>query len=77
MSQKFPPNSDENLTPENEGRKPKKAKLVLIGSPEKVRKTINAIYSIKYAKPEEWSTPKPTEKPGEVMTFLIRYFYLD
>ena len=77
MTKKFPPNSDENLTPENEGRKRNKAKLVLIGSPEKVRKTINAIYSLKYANPDEWITPEPTGKPGEVMTFLIRYFYLD
>ncbi|NEO81793.1 MAG: hypothetical protein F6K65_27230 [Moorea sp. SIO3C2] len=70
MSNNFPPS-------DNQSPKPKKAKLLLIGSPEKVRKTINAIYSLKYAEPDEWSTPEPTGKPGEVMTFLIRYFYVD
>ena len=70
MSNNFPPS-------DNQGALPKKAKLLLIGSPEKVRKTINAIYSLKYAEPDEWSTPEPTGKPGEVMTFLIRYFYLN
>ncbi|NEO14969.1 MULTISPECIES: hypothetical protein [unclassified Moorena] len=70
MSNNFPPS-------DNQGALPKKAKLLLIGSPEKVRKTINAIYSLKYAEPEEWSTPEPMGKPGEVMTFLIRYFYVD
>ncbi|NEQ83979.1 MAG: hypothetical protein F6K26_28490 [Moorea sp. SIO2I5] len=77
MTKNIPPNSDENQNPENPGRKPKKVKYVLIGSPEQVRNTINAIYGLKYAYPDEWSTPEPTEKPGEVMTFLIRYFYVD
>ncbi|NEQ88760.1 MAG: hypothetical protein F6K26_55370 [Moorea sp. SIO2I5] len=71
MTENIPP------TPENEGRQPKKSKLLLIGTPKQVRDTINALYSLKYAYPYEWSTPEPTEKPGEVMTTLVRYFYLD
>ncbi|NEO74448.1 hypothetical protein, partial [Moorena sp. SIO3H5] len=63
--------------PENSGREPKKVKLTLIGSPEKVWKTILALYGLKYAYPNEWSTPEPTGKPDEIMTFLIRYFYVD
>ncbi|NEO93577.1 MAG: hypothetical protein F6K56_26585 [Moorea sp. SIO3G5] len=77
MNNNLPPNSDENTNPENPGRKPKKVKLFLVGSPEKVRKTINALYSLKYAYPDEWSTFEPTGKSGQVMTFVIRYFYLD
>ncbi|NEN99044.1 MAG: hypothetical protein F6J94_22530 [Moorea sp. SIO1F2] len=77
MSTNFPSNPDENQNPENQGRKPKKVKHILVGSPEQVRKTIIAIYSLKYAYPEEWSTPEPTGNPGEVMVTLIRNFYLD
>ncbi|NEO91056.1 MAG: hypothetical protein F6K56_12730 [Moorea sp. SIO3G5] len=77
MNNNLPPNSDENTNPENPGRKPKKVKHILVGSPKQVRKTINAIYSLKYAYPDEWSTPEPTGKSGQVMTFLIRYLYLD
>jgi len=71
MTENIPP------TPDNQGRQPKKSKLLLIGTPKQVRHTINALYSLKYAYPYEWSTPEPTEKPGEVMTTLVRYFYLD
>ncbi|NEO91349.1 MAG: hypothetical protein F6K56_14365 [Moorea sp. SIO3G5] len=77
MTKNLPPNSDENTSPENPGRKPKKVKHILVGSPEQVRHTIYAIYALKYAYPDEWSTPEPTENPGEVMTTLIRYFYVD
>ncbi|NEQ07355.1 MAG: hypothetical protein F6K63_25765 [Moorea sp. SIO1G6] len=70
MSKNFPPS-------DNQSPKPKKVKHFLVGSPEKVRHTINALYSLKYAYPDEWSTPEPTGKPGEVMTFVIRYFYID
>ncbi|EGJ29352.1 MULTISPECIES: hypothetical protein [Moorena] len=41
MTKNIPPNSNENNTPENPGRKPKKVKLILIGSPEKVWKTMS------------------------------------
>ncbi|NEP53487.1 MAG: hypothetical protein F6K65_33700 [Moorea sp. SIO3C2] len=77
MTKNIPPNSDDNNTPENPGRKRKKVKHLLVGSPEQVRKTIIAIYGLKYAYPDEWSTPEPTGKPGEVMSSLIRYFYVD
>ena len=77
MSKNINPNPDENPNSENPGRKSKKVKHILVGSPEEVKKTIYAIYSLKYAYPDEWSTPEPTGKPGEVMTFLIRYFYVD
>ncbi|WP_424097189.1 hypothetical protein [Moorena producens] len=77
MSTNFPSNPDDNQNPENQGRKAKKAKHILVGSPEQVRKTILAIYSLKYAYPDEWSTPEPTGNPGEVMATLIRYFYVD
>ncbi|NEQ80948.1 MAG: hypothetical protein F6K26_12055 [Moorea sp. SIO2I5] len=77
MTKNIPPNSDDKNNPENPGRKPKQVKLILIGSPEKVWKTIIALYGLKYAYPNEWSTPEPTGKPDEIMTFLIRYFYVD
>ncbi|NEO36378.1 MAG: hypothetical protein F6J90_08620 [Moorea sp. SIOASIH] len=77
MTNNIPPNSDDKNTPENPGRKPKKVKHLLIGSPEKVWKTIIALYGLKYAYPNEWSTPEPTGNPGEIMTSLIRYFYVD
>ncbi|AOX04193.1 hypothetical protein BJP34_08355 [Moorena producens PAL-8-15-08-1] len=84
MTNNINPNSDHNLNnpncPENSGdqcRKCKKAKHVLVGTPEQVGKTINAVYALKYAHPDEWSTPEPTGKPGQVMTFFIRYFYVD
>ena len=77
MNQNINPNSDENQNPDNQGRKGKKFKHILIGSPKQVRHTIYAIYALKYAYPEEWSTPEPTENPGEVMSTLIRYLYLD
>ncbi|NEO50183.1 MAG: hypothetical protein F6K55_41315 [Moorea sp. SIO4A3] len=77
MNQNINPNSDENQNPDNQGRKGKKVKHILIGSPKQVRHTINAIYALKYAYPDEWTTPEPTENPGEVMTTLIRYLYLD
>ncbi|NEQ10189.1 MAG: hypothetical protein F6K37_30915, partial [Moorea sp. SIO4E2] len=62
MTENIPP------TPDNQGRKPNQFKLLLIGTPQQVHDTINALYSVKYAYPYEWSTPEPTEKPGEVMT---------
>ena len=77
MTKNINPNSDDNQNPDNQGRKGKKVKHILIGSPKQVRHTINAIYALKYAYPDEWSTPEPTENPGEVMTTLIRYLYLD
>jgi len=77
MTKNIPPNSDDNNTPENSGRQPKKVKLILIGSPEKVWKTILALYGLKYAYPNEGRTPEPTGKSDEIMTFLIRYFYVD
>ncbi|NEQ88440.1 MAG: hypothetical protein F6K26_53535 [Moorea sp. SIO2I5] len=45
MSKNINPNS------ENPSRKSKKVKHILIGSPEEVKKTIYAIYALKYAYP--------------------------
>ncbi|EGJ32785.1 MULTISPECIES: hypothetical protein [Moorena] len=83
-NQDFIPNSDDNPNnpnpPESSGEsRPgrKQIKHILIGSPKTVRMTIYSLYSLGYAQVDEWSTPQPTENPGEVISILIRYLSVD
>lgn len=50
-----------------------KLKHLLIGSPQTVKNTIQALHSLGYAAAGDWSPLQPTGKPPEVMSVLIRY----
>ncbi|MGB5897539.1 MAG: hypothetical protein WBG66_05020 [Geitlerinemataceae cyanobacterium] len=52
-------------------------KVMLIGSPDAVTKTIQVLYLRGFARVWEWSPPQPTQKPGEVMSLLQRMMSLD
>ncbi|MBO3457357.1 hypothetical protein G7B40_030395 [Aetokthonos hydrillicola Thurmond2011] len=47
-------------------------KHLLVGSPKAVTNTIHALFMLGYADPTAWSQPIPTNKPGEVVSILIR-----
>jgi len=55
-------------------RKP--IKHLLIGSPEIVISTIQALHSLGYAEVGMWSPLLPTSNPGEVTSILIRYIVM-
>ncbi len=84
MAQNFLPNPSDNpnqpsvlnLSGEGQGRR-EQIKHILIGSPQAVRNTISTLYAFGYAQVNDWSTPQPTENPGEVISVLIRYVLLN
>jgi len=51
-------------------------KILLIGSPKAVRSIIHILYSLGFASVGEWSPLQPAQKPGEVMSILMRYLRL-
>ena len=51
-------------------------KILLIGSPKAVRSIIHILYSLGFASVSEWSPLQPAQKPGEVMSILMRYLRL-
>ncbi|NEO47393.1 MAG: hypothetical protein F6K55_26010 [Moorea sp. SIO4A3] len=84
MAQNFVPNPGDNPNqpsvpnPSGEGqRRREQIKHILIGSPQAVRNTISTLYALGYGQVNDWSTPQPTENPGEVISILIRYVLLD
>jgi DNA topoisomerase IA len=79
MSQDFV-SDEENLhppvSPQNSAEMPpnrEQLKHLLIGSPKGIRSTIQNLQVRGYAETTQWSPLMPTEKPGEVMSMLIRY----
>ncbi|AFZ06624.1 hypothetical protein Osc7112_2159 [Oscillatoria nigro-viridis PCC 7112] len=51
-------------------------KILLIGSPKAVRSIIHILYCLGFASVSEWSPLQPAQKPGEVMSLLMRYLRL-
>jgi hypothetical protein len=51
-------------------------KILLIGSPKAVRSIIHVLYCLGFACVSEWSPLQQAQKPGEVMSILIRYLRL-
>jgi hypothetical protein len=51
-------------------------KILLIGSPKAVRSIIHILYSLGFASVSDWSPLQPAQKPGEVMSILMRYLRL-
>lgn len=51
-------------------------KILLIGSPKAVRWIIHIFYRLGFASVSEWSPLQPAQKPGEVMSILMRYLWL-
>ncbi|MEG4849955.1 peptide ABC transporter substrate-binding protein [Microcoleus sp. B5-D4] len=51
-------------------------KILLIGSPKAVRSIIHILYCLGFASVSEWSPLQPAQKPGEVMSILMRYLRL-
>ena len=51
---------------------PEVLRLLAIGSLEVVNSCVLALYSLGYARPEDWSQPLPTVNPGEVMRILTK-----
>jgi hypothetical protein len=51
-------------------------KILLIGSPKAVRSIIHLLYCLGFASVGEWSPLQPAQKPGEVMSILMRYLRL-
>jgi hypothetical protein len=47
-------------------------KLMVIGSPRAVENTIRVLYLRGFAELYEWSSPQPTQNPGEVMSLMRR-----
>jgi DNA topoisomerase IA len=79
MSQDFvadDDNFDPPVSPQNSAEMPpnrEQLKHLLIGSPKGIRSTIQNLQVRGYAETTQWSPLMPTEKPGEVMSMLIRY----
>ena len=51
-------------------------KILLIGSPKAVRSIIHILFCLGFASVSEWSPLQP-QKPGEVMSILMRYLRLE
>jgi hypothetical protein len=51
---------------------PEVLRLLAIGSLEVVNSCVLTLYSLGYARPEDWSQPLPTVNPGEVMRILTK-----
>ena len=51
---------------------PEVLRLLAIDSLEVVNSCVLALYSLGYARPEDWSQPLPTVNPGEVMRILTK-----
>jgi len=51
-------------------------KILLIGSPKAVRSIIDILYCLGFASVSEWSPLQQAQKPGEVMSILMRYLRL-
>lgn len=51
-------------------------KILLIGSPKAVRSIIHILYCLGFASVSDWSPLQPAQKPGEVMSILMRYLRL-
>ena len=60
-----------NSQPENPEREP--LRFMIIGSPEGVREQMLKFYAMEFAQMDEWSPLQRAQRPGEVMTILIRY----
>jgi DNA topoisomerase IA len=79
MSQDFVADDDNlkpTVSPQNSAEMPpirEQLKHLLIGSPKGIRSTIQNLQVRGYAETTQWSPLRPTEKPGEVMSVLIRY----
>jgi len=79
MSQDFVSDDDKlkpTVSPQNSDEMPpnrEQLKHLLIGSPKGIRSTIHNLQVRGYAETTQWSPLMPTEKPGEVMSMLIRY----
>lgn len=54
------------------GREPAKIRHMLFGTPGTVQSTILQLHQLGYAKPNDWSRPISTGKPGEVMAILTK-----
>jgi hypothetical protein len=52
-------------------------KILLIGSPKAVRSIIHILYRLGFASVSEWIPLQPAQKPGEVMSILMRYLRLE
>lgn len=52
-------------------------KIVIISSPEGVKRTIHTLYRLGFAQVSEWSRLQPTQNPGEVMSVLFRRILID
>lgn len=51
-------------------------KVMLIGSPKGVTRTIQVLHRLGFAEVGEWSPLLPTQKPEEVTSILIRHLLL-
>ncbi|NEP15531.1 MAG: hypothetical protein F6J97_01365 [Leptolyngbya sp. SIO4C1] len=44
----------------------------LRGSPTGVQRVVNRLHQLRYAEPNDWSSPQPTGQSGEVIIVLSR-----
>ncbi|CAN5600805.1 hypothetical protein BH23CYA1_BH23CYA1_09080 [soil metagenome] len=51
---------------------PGQVRHLLFGTPSIVQSTIQHLYSLGYAEPNDWSRPLSTGRPGEVMAILTK-----
>lgn len=51
-------------------------KVMLIGSPKGVTRTIGVLHRLGFAEVGEWSPLLPTQNPGEVTSILVRHLLL-
>ncbi len=79
MTEDFIPDSSQASNPETPvpntpSSEPQRhpVKVAIFSSPEGVTSTIHNFYRMGYAHVSEWSKPKPTQKPGEVVSILSR-----
>ncbi|MBD2578337.1 peptide ABC transporter substrate-binding protein [Oscillatoria sp. FACHB-1406] len=47
-------------------------KVMLVGSPKAVTRTIHRLHRLGFAEVGEWSPLVPTQNPGEVLSILVR-----
>ncbi len=60
------------IYPSSPSSEPGQIRHLLFGTPSIVQSTIQHLYSLGYAEPNDWSRPLSTGRPGEVMAILTK-----